>query len=94
MQLTQPLKLFEQASRKQLMQVKNVMVVTSLPFGVDTPGQNDDNESEGNELQSPTCFPQTETKPEGLVADGQEDLVDWKETMRSIIKLEIKGMRT
>ena len=69
-------------------------VVTSLPFGVDTPGQNDDNESEGNEPQSPTYFPQTETKLESLVADGEEDLVDWKETMRSITKLEIKGMRT
>ena len=40
--------------------------VTNLPFGVDTCGQNDDNESEGL----------TETNPESLVADDQEDLVD------------------
>ena len=50
--------------------------VTSLPFGVDTSGQNDDNKSEGNELQSPAYFPQTKTNPETLVADDQEDLVD------------------
>ena len=49
---------------------------TSLPFGVDTSGQNDDNKSEGNEPQSPTYYPQTETNPESLVADDQEDLVD------------------
>ena len=39
---------------------------TSLPFGVDTSGLNDDNESEG----------QTETNLESLVADNQEDLFD------------------
>ena len=50
--------------------------VTSLPFGVDTSGQNDENESEGNEPQSPTYFPQTETNPEILVANDQEDLAD------------------
>ena len=50
--------------------------VTSLPYGVDTSGQNRDNETEGNEPQSPTYFPQTETNPESLVADDQEDLVD------------------
>ena len=37
---------------------------------------NDDNESEGNEPQSPTYFPQTETNPKGSVAEDQEDLVD------------------
>ena len=41
-------------------------------------GQNDDNESEENEPQSPAYFPQTETNPEILVADDQEDLVDVK----------------
>ena len=50
--------------------------VTSLPFGVDTSSQNDDNESEGNQPQSPTYFPQTETNLESLVADDQEDLAD------------------
>ena len=35
-----------------------------------------DNGSEGNEPESPTYFPQTETNPESLVADDQEDLVD------------------
>ena len=47
-----------------------------MPFEVDTSGQNDDNESEGNEPQSPTHFPQNETNPESLVADDQEGLVD------------------
>ena len=47
-----------------------------IPFGVDMPDQNDNNESEGNELQSLTYFQQTETNPESLVADNQEDLVD------------------
>ena len=42
---------------------------------MDTSGQNDNNESEGNEPQSLTYFPQTETSPESLVADDQEDLV-------------------
>ena len=47
-----------------------------MPFEVDTSGQNDNNESEGNEPQSPTHFPQNETNPESLVADDQEGLVD------------------
>ena len=37
---------------------------------------NNDNELEGNEPQSPTCFPQTETNPKSLAADDQEDFVD------------------
>ena len=32
--------------------------ITTLPFRVDTSGQNDDNESEGNKPQSPIYFPQ------------------------------------
>ena len=49
--------------------------VTSLSFGVGTSGQNNDNELEGNESQSPTYFPQTETNPKCLAADKQEDFV-------------------
>ena len=64
--------------------------VTSLPFRVDTFGQNDDNESEGNEPQSPTYFPQTENNPESLVADDQEDLVD----VERDDEIKGKGMRT
>ena len=64
--------------------------VTSLPFRVDTFGQNDDNESEGNEPQSPTYFPQTETNPESLVADDQEDLAD----VERDDEIKGKGMRT
>ena len=50
--------------------------VTNLPFGVDKSGQNDGNETEGNEPQSATYFRQTETNLESLVADDQEDLAD------------------
>ena len=41
-----------------------------------TSDQNNDNESEGNEPQSLTYFPQTKTNPESLVLDDQEDLAD------------------
>ena len=46
------------------------------PYGVDTSGQNNNNESGGNEPQSPTYFLQTKANPESSVADDQEDLVD------------------
>ena len=38
--------------------------ITTLPFRVDTSGQNDDNESEGNKPQSPTYFPQKRDQTE------------------------------
>ena len=50
--------------------------VTSLPFGVDTSGQNDSDESEENEPLSPTYSPQTEISRESLLADEQEESID------------------
>ena len=55
-----------------------------------TSGQNDDNESEGNEPQSPTYFPQTETNPESLVADD-EDVVDVARDDEIHNETEVKG---
>ena len=66
-------------------------VVTRLLFGVDTSGQNDDNESEENVPQSPTYFPQTEAYHESLVADDQEDLVDVKRDDEIHNETEDKG---
>lgn len=56
-----------------------------------TSGQNDDNESEGNEMQSPTYFPQTETNPKRLVADDEEDLADVERDDETHSKTEDKG---
>lgn len=50
--------------------------VTSLPFGVDTSGQNDNDESEEDEPLSPTYSPQTEASRENLLSDEQEESID------------------
>ena len=63
---------------------------TFYDLGVDTSGQNDDNELEGNELQSPTYFPQTETNFKNLVAGGQEDL-DVERDNKILNETEDKG---
>jgi len=49
--------------------------VTSLPFGVDTSGQNDNDESEEDEPLSPTYSPQTEISRESSLADEQEESI-------------------
>ena len=63
---------------------------TFYDIGVDTSGQNDDNESEGNELQSPTYFRQTETNFKNLLAGGQEDL-DVERDNKILNETEDKG---
>ena len=44
---------------------------TSSPFGMETSGRNNDKELQGNEPQSQTYFPQTETSPKSLVPNNQ-----------------------
>ena len=61
------------------------------PYGVDTPGQNNNNEPGGNEPQSPTYFLQTKANSESSVADDQEDLVDVERDDEIHNKTEDKG---